>query len=148
LIRRVVPAGILGELGYLVDAKLGGHALRDLVADLDRRAFALDCGDEDIREIARLLDRYDDLRFRRRRDRVRSAARRPGPDAPERSPGASRLSGRGLPLEADRARRGGSGALNPQSALAGLNSLPRSSGPRGQRAGSGVDGRVPRGAGS
>src|SRR5829696_10494028 len=48
----------------------------------------------------------------------------------------------------DRARRGGSGALNPQSALAGLNSLSRGSGPRGQRAANGVDGRVPRGAGS
>jgi uncharacterized protein len=59
----VVPAGILGEVVYLVEAKLSVQALRDLVADLDRRAFALDCGDEDFGEIGRLLDRYDDLRF-------------------------------------------------------------------------------------
>ena len=46
----------------------------------------------------------------------------------------------------DRARRGGSGALYPQSALAGLNSLPRGTAP-GQRAADGVDGRVPRDVG-
>ena len=32
-------------------------------------------------------------------------------------------------IEADRARRGGSGALHPQSALAGLNPLSRGPGP-------------------
>jgi uncharacterized protein len=57
----VVPAGILGEVGYLVEAKLGARALSDFVGELDRRAFAVDCGEEDFGEIARLLDRYDDL---------------------------------------------------------------------------------------
>lgn len=47
-------------------------------------------------------------------------------------------------LSADRARRGASGALDPQSALAGLNSLPRS-GPLGLPGPRGVDGWVPRG---
>jgi uncharacterized protein len=59
----VVPAGILGEIGYLVEAKLGSGALTDLVDDLDRRAFAVDCGDEDFGEIRRLLVRYADLRL-------------------------------------------------------------------------------------
>jgi uncharacterized protein len=59
----VVPAGILGEVGYLVEAKLGAPALSDLVADLDRRAFAVDCGDEDFAEIGRLLARYEHLRL-------------------------------------------------------------------------------------
>jgi predicted nucleic acid-binding protein len=59
----LVPAGILGEVGYLVEAKLGPHALRDLVDDLDRRAFALDCGDEDFADIGRLLARHEDLRL-------------------------------------------------------------------------------------
>jgi uncharacterized protein len=59
----VVPAGILGEAGYLVEAKLGAHALSDFVAELDRRAFAVDCGDDDFAPIGRLLERYRDLRL-------------------------------------------------------------------------------------
>jgi uncharacterized protein len=57
----VVPAGILGEVGCLVDAKLGARALGELVEDLARRAFAVDCGDEDFAGIGRLLAQYDDL---------------------------------------------------------------------------------------
>src|SRR6516165_2532695 len=45
-------------------------------------------------------------------------------------------------IELDRARRGGSGALNPQSALAGLNSPPRDSAP-GRPVAWGVDGSGP-----
>jgi predicted nucleic acid-binding protein len=59
----VLPAGILGEVGYLVEAKLGARALSDLVAELDRRAFVLDCGDEDFAAIGRLLARYEDVRL-------------------------------------------------------------------------------------
>jgi predicted nucleic acid-binding protein len=59
----VVPAGILGEIGYLVEAKLGPSALSDLVEDLHRRAFAVDCGNEDFAAIGRLLARYEDLRL-------------------------------------------------------------------------------------
>jgi uncharacterized protein len=59
----VLPAGILGEVGYLVEAKLGARALSDFVAELDRHAFAVDCGDEDFGAIGRLLVRYDDLRL-------------------------------------------------------------------------------------
>jgi uncharacterized protein len=59
----VVPAGILGEVGYLVEAKLGAAALRNFVDELDRRAFALDCGDEDFAVIGQLLARYEDLRL-------------------------------------------------------------------------------------
>jgi predicted nucleic acid-binding protein len=59
----VVPAGILGEVGYLVEAKLGSRALADLVTELDRSALALDCGGNDFTAIRRLLSRYDDLRL-------------------------------------------------------------------------------------
>jgi uncharacterized protein len=59
----VVPAGILGEIGYLVEAKLGPTALSDFVAELDRRAFAMDCGAQDFAAIGRLLERYRDLRL-------------------------------------------------------------------------------------
>src|SRR6185312_1457636 len=51
-----------------------------------------------------------------------------------------------LGSQADRARRGGSGALHPQSALAGLNSLPRGSAPVAPPFGASMV-RVPRGVG-
>jgi predicted nucleic acid-binding protein len=59
----VLPAGILGEVGYLIEAKLGPLALRDFVGELDRRAFALDCGEDDFSSIAALLLRYENLRL-------------------------------------------------------------------------------------
>ncbi len=59
----VVPAGILGEVGYLVEAKLGTAAVIDFAEELDRQAFLLDCGESDFGQIARLLDRYADLQL-------------------------------------------------------------------------------------
>ncbi len=59
----VVPAGVLGELGYLIEAKLGERALRAFVGELDRRAFALDCGEDDFSAIGALLERYADPRI-------------------------------------------------------------------------------------
>src|SRR5207302_10739044 len=51
-----------------------------------------------------------------------------------------------LGSQADRARRGGSGALYPQSALAGLNSSPRGSAPVAPSLAASMA-RVPRGVG-
>jgi predicted nucleic acid-binding protein len=65
----VVPAGILGELGCLIEAKLGATALRAFVGELDRRAFALDCGEDDFAAIGALLERFDRPR---RSDRARA----------------------------------------------------------------------------
>jgi uncharacterized protein len=59
----VVPAGILGEVGYLIEAKLGTGALLDFTRDLARRALSLDCGEDDFPRIAELVDRYADLRL-------------------------------------------------------------------------------------
>jgi|tagenome__1003787_1003787.scaffolds.fasta_scaffold20508492_3 predicted nucleic acid-binding protein len=59
----VVPAGILGEAGYLIEAKLGTRALAGFVDELQSRAFALDCGEDDFAVIASLLERYADLRL-------------------------------------------------------------------------------------
>jgi uncharacterized protein len=59
----LVPAGILGEVGYLVEAKLGAAALTDFVRDLARQALALDCGDGDFGRIEAVLERYSDLRL-------------------------------------------------------------------------------------
>ena len=46
-----------------------------------------------------------------------------------RQPLIARATPEAATIRRDRARRGRSGALNPQSALAGLNSLPRGAGP-------------------
>jgi uncharacterized protein len=56
----LVPAGILAEVGYLLEARLGSAAvlrfLESLAGDL-----TLDCGEEDLRRVADLVQKYDDL---------------------------------------------------------------------------------------
>ena len=56
----LVPAGILAEVGYLLEARLGATAvlrfLESLAADL-----TLDCGEDDLRRVAELIERYADL---------------------------------------------------------------------------------------
>lgn len=56
----VVPAGILAEVGYLLEARLGTTAvvrfLESLAADL-----TLDCGQDDLGRVAELVERYADL---------------------------------------------------------------------------------------
>ena len=57
----VVPAGILAELGYLVESRLGAAAMDAVLADLESGAYSLDCGDDDIPRIRSLASRYEDL---------------------------------------------------------------------------------------
>ena len=57
----VVPAGILSELAYLVESRLGAAVMDAVLADLESGAYSLDCGDEDIPRIRRLASRYEDL---------------------------------------------------------------------------------------
>ena len=56
----LVPAGILAEVGYLLEARLGTSAvlrfLGSLAADL-----TLDCGEDDFGRVAELVERYADL---------------------------------------------------------------------------------------
>jgi predicted nucleic acid-binding protein len=56
----LVPAGILAEVGYLLEARLGTTAvlrfLESLAADL-----TLDCGEDDLGRVAELVERYADL---------------------------------------------------------------------------------------
>ena len=83
----------------------------------------------------------DDVARRPRRTRPPAAARRSRDRSPRRTCARSRIATvdtctghvrARYPLRSrvDRARRGASGALYPQSALAGLNPLPRGTGPR------------------
>ena len=64
---------------------------------------------------------------------------------PARPRAASDAAQNGVPSTADRARRGGSGALHPQSALAGPNPRPRGWALGASTPVEGVDGQVPRG---
>ena len=57
----VVPAGILAELAYLVESRLGGDVMDAVLADLESGAYSLDCGDEDIPRVRDLASRYGDL---------------------------------------------------------------------------------------
>jgi hypothetical protein len=58
---RVIPAGILGEAAFLFESRLGAEALDVFLSDIESGAFALDCGEEDLARIRRLVARYADL---------------------------------------------------------------------------------------
>ena len=57
----VVPAGILAEVAYMVEQRLGMSVLDKFLDDLQSSAFTLDCGDLDIARIRHLIRRYADL---------------------------------------------------------------------------------------
>jgi predicted nucleic acid-binding protein len=57
----LVPAGIMAEIAYLVESRLGHRAMDALLADLESGAYSLDCGDEDIHRIRSLASRYEDM---------------------------------------------------------------------------------------
>jgi uncharacterized protein len=56
----LVPAGILAEIGYLLEARLGMAAvlrfLESLTSDM-----TLDCGKQDLARVMELVERYADL---------------------------------------------------------------------------------------
>lgn len=56
----IIPAGILAEVGYLVENRLGNKVLLALLRDLDT-GFAVDCGLQDFSRIGELVTRYADL---------------------------------------------------------------------------------------
>lgn len=58
----VVPVGILAEIGYLAERRLGLHALDALLEDLQMGAYSLDLSlDDDLPRIRELASRYADL---------------------------------------------------------------------------------------
>ena len=57
----LVPAGILAEIGYMVEARLGLRVLDALLEDLVSGALSLECGEEDISRVRELVNRYHDL---------------------------------------------------------------------------------------
>ncbi len=57
----LVPAGILGEITYLLEHRYGVRTLDAFLADLESGTFRLECGDNDLRRVRVLVDRYADL---------------------------------------------------------------------------------------
>jgi len=57
----LVPAGILAEVGFMVETRLGTSVLDLFLADLENGAFTLDCGDQDLARIRQLVRDYADL---------------------------------------------------------------------------------------
>ena len=76
----LVPAGIMAELAYLVESRLGAAAMDAVLADLESGAYSLDCGEDDLARDpqSRIAVREPAARVRGfGRDRLRRAQRRP-----------------------------------------------------------------------
>jgi len=57
----LVPAGILAEVGYLLERWLDRSVLTTFLGDLASGAYTLDCGEDDFDRVAELVERYADL---------------------------------------------------------------------------------------
>lgn len=57
----LVPAGILSEIGYLAERKVGLEVLTGLLEDLASGAYTLDCGEDDLPRVVELVRRYATL---------------------------------------------------------------------------------------
>lgn len=57
----LVPAGILAEIGFMAEDRLGLDALDAFLGDLETGALSLECGDEDLSRVRELVRRYADL---------------------------------------------------------------------------------------
>lgn len=57
----LVPAGILAEVAYMLEARHGVDVLDAFLADLEVGAFGLECGQGDLPRVRMLVRRYADL---------------------------------------------------------------------------------------
>lgn len=57
----IVPAGIMAEVAYLTEVRLGAEVLAIFLEDLEEGAFTLDCGEDDLSRVRALIARYRDL---------------------------------------------------------------------------------------
>jgi len=57
----LVPAGILAEIAYLVEHRLGQPALEAFLSDLESGALTLECTEKDLPRIRELVNKYADL---------------------------------------------------------------------------------------
>ena len=57
----LVPAGIMAEIGYLVEERLGTRVLSAFLDDVLAGNFMLVCNEESLSRVRDLVNRYDDL---------------------------------------------------------------------------------------
>ncbi|MDR0359682.1 MAG: PIN domain-containing protein [bacterium] len=57
----LMPMGILAEIGYLVEKRLGPRVLDIFLRDLVEGGFAVECGEEDLERAQQVMDRYKQL---------------------------------------------------------------------------------------
>ena len=57
----IVPAGILSEVTYMLEAHAGHSVSDSFVASLEDGSIQFDCGERDFARIRKLVDRYKDL---------------------------------------------------------------------------------------
>lgn len=57
----LVPAGIMAEAAYMIEARLGPDVLDAFLLDLEEGAFSLDCGENDLPRVRAVFNRYRDL---------------------------------------------------------------------------------------
>jgi hypothetical protein len=59
----LVPVGILAEVAFMVERRLGVKVLDGFLGDLESGGFSLDCGEQALPRIRELILRYEDLRL-------------------------------------------------------------------------------------
>lgn len=57
----IVPMGIMAEISYLVERRLGTSVMDEFLGDLETGEFSLEFGEEDIPRIRELAGKYHDL---------------------------------------------------------------------------------------
>jgi uncharacterized protein len=57
----VIPAGIMSEISYFIESRLGQPSLAKFLADIEDGSYTLDCGERDIPRVRELVLRYHDL---------------------------------------------------------------------------------------
>jgi predicted nucleic acid-binding protein len=57
----IVPVSILSEVSYFIERWFGATSLRVFIDDLVIGRYALDCGENDLRRIRALVQRYEDF---------------------------------------------------------------------------------------
>ena len=57
----IVPMGIMAEIGYMLEQRLGLRALDAFLNDLETGQFTLDSGLEDLPRVRTLINRYSSL---------------------------------------------------------------------------------------
>ena len=56
-----IPTGILAEIAYLIEQRLGQSVLMAFLSDIKKGNFTLDCGETDLPRVETLVARYEDL---------------------------------------------------------------------------------------